>query len=157
MGKEQRVRRWILTSRRDQYLKHLVLQGVISGDDLFVRGMSRISTDMVKALKYIEKHATQKGFDLKKVARAFGVSRFHFHRQFKEEVGKTIKEVSTAFQMVQAQQQLVKGRSCNEIAMKCGFANQGHFANRFKMWFGKPPTQWLQPKLMASSETGSVK
>ena len=74
------------------------------------------------------------------LARAFGYSRWHFSKLFREAAGMPPSEfvmeqkLSAALQMLRHEPLAVK-----ELAMRCGFADPAYFGRRFKRRFGVTP------------------
>lgn len=80
---------------------------------------------------------------LDRVARSVGLSRYHFLRVFKQETGlsphlfRTMKRVETAREF------LLQGMAPAQVALETGFADQSHFTNTFRQYYGATPMQYL--------------
>jgi AraC-like DNA-binding protein len=80
--------------------------------------------------------------DLPRAAASAGMSQFHFHRRFKRWSGKTFKQFMTDLQVEQAKTLMLQGVPLVEIATRCAFAHQSHFAQRFGQVTGCTPFVW---------------
>src|SRR5262249_20103010 len=75
------------------------------------------------------------------LARAAGMSRFHFSRLFREEVGAAPYQYVLAFRLDRAAELLSSGRrGVTEAAIAVGFEDPGRFARMFKERFGSAPS-----------------
>ena len=85
------------------------------------------------------------GPSLEDIAREAKFSRFHFLRRFSDLVGRTPKQFLVSCQIHEAKRLLVRQPGAiSQIAADCGFAEQSHFANRFRETTGLTPTRWRQ-------------
>jgi AraC family transcriptional regulator len=83
---------------------------------------------------------------LDELARAAGLSPFHFARQFKAATGHPPHDYHIRLRIDRAQELLrTRGREWNlaAIAHECGFADQSHFSRQFKRVVGVPPGEFL--------------
>jgi AraC family transcriptional regulator len=68
---------------------------------------------------------------LEDLAQQVGMSQFYFSRLFKQSLGTTSHQYVIQQRLEQAKYLLQKGElSWAEIALDCGFANQGHYPTR---------------------------
>jgi len=81
---------------------------------------------------------------LPEIADVAGVSRFHFHRLFRQRFGKTPKRVITELQVAEVQRLARGGMSLGEAARAAGFVHQSHMTLRFKQVVGQTPLRWLK-------------
>ena len=88
---------------------------------------------------YVSRHF---GEDIKldDVARAAGLSKFHFLRRFRKEAGMTPGAFLQRYRIVQAMERLV-GSNCTitEIAKTVGYASPAAFSRAFLKITGTPP------------------
>ncbi len=74
----------------------------------------------------------------------FGVSKFHFHRIFKEQMGMNIYEVIKSIRLQKASNLLITNKfsTITQIANMCGYHSQSSFIRAFKNRFNQTPTIW---------------
>jgi AraC-like DNA-binding protein len=80
---------------------------------------------------------------LEDVARAAGLSRYHFLRVFKQATGLPPHLFRTLRRIDRARQLLRDGRALAQTALAVGFADQSHFTNTFRKYTGATPGQYL--------------
>ena len=80
---------------------------------------------VARACRLIESAATMP--DLASLARTVGLSRFHFHRLFKRQLGMTPKAYISAQRAVRARDQLRRGGSVTGAIYEAGFGSNGRF------------------------------
>jgi AraC family transcriptional regulator len=103
-------------------------------------GMPRVRLQRV--LDYIAANS-HRDIQLDHLAEVAGISRFHFARLFRSDMGITPHRYLMDQRMQQAKALLRLGaRSMSEIAAETGFANPGHFARAFRRHVGASPTEW---------------
>ena len=106
------------------------------------RGLSRRALRL--ALTYIEQHLGD-AFTLEDLARAVGVSRFHFARLFRISTGESPMEFLLRSRIERAKQILVTSdRRMSEIAATLGFCDQSHFSRSFRRYAGVTPRQFAR-------------
>lgn len=77
------------------------------------------------------------------LAKAVRLSPGHFSRACKKTLGDTPTAVIVSRRLEQAERlMLTSGEPLNQIALKCGFADQAHFGNRFRQHLGVSPSAW---------------
>ncbi|NQY94948.1 MAG: GyrI-like domain-containing protein [Campylobacteraceae bacterium] len=96
-----------------------------------------------KALAYIYRYIDT-NITLDELARLNSVSKYHFHRIFKEETGENLFERIIAIRLQKAANLLITNRysSISEIAQLCGYSSHSSFIKAFKNRFTYTPTQW---------------
>lgn len=106
------------------------------------RGLSRRALRL--ALTYIEQHLGDP-FTLEDLARAVGVSRFHFARLFRVSTGESPMEFLLRSRIERAKQILMTSdRRMSEIAATLGFCDQSHFSRSFRRYAGVTPRQFAR-------------
>ncbi|MEK7265703.1 MAG: AraC family transcriptional regulator, partial [Pseudomonadota bacterium] len=75
------------------------------------------------------------------LARAVGMSMFHFTRLFAELVGVPPHRYRLRARLAAAHAMLRDGRSVTETCYACGFNNLSHFSRSFAQAYGAPPSR----------------
>lgn len=100
------------------------------------------SVDMAairRALAYISDNP-DRAISLCELATASGLSRFHFSRLFKRQLGVSPARYVERIRIEQAKALIVGAQmSLADIALAVGFADQSHFARRFRFHEGRTP------------------
>jgi transcriptional regulator of acetoin/glycerol metabolism len=92
--------------------------------------------------EYVDAHLDEH-IDLDTLAGAAGLSLYHFARAFKQSEGATPHLFVLRRRLAKAQELLADHRlSLSEIAFSVGFADQSHFARRFREMVGMAPGQF---------------
>lgn len=73
------------------------------------------------------------------LARAAGLSPFHFARAFKRSLGEGPHRFVTRKRIERAREMLIAGTPPAETALACGFSGQSHFTQRFREFTGTTP------------------
>lgn len=95
-----------------------------------------------KVLEFIHANLFQQ-ISLGEIADVAALSRFHFSRSFKAEMGMSIMRYITLCRINEAKRMLAQGDlSVVCVAMTCGFSSQSHFASTFKQVTGMSPSQF---------------
>ena len=78
------------------------------------------------------------------LALKFGVSKFHFHKVFKEQMGVNIYETIKSIRLQKASNLLLTNKSSTitQIANMCGYSSQTSFIRAFKQRFDQTPKVW---------------
>lgn len=77
------------------------------------------------------------------LARAIGMSAFHFSRVFTELVGQPPHRYLTERRLTAAREMLKQGRGVTETCFACGFNELSHFSRSFGRRYGVPPSRFL--------------
>ena len=97
---------------------------------------------ILKALRYMDKHLDG-GISLADVARAAGMSKYHFCRRFKASTGVYFREYLTQRRIAKAKELLQDtGRTVTDIFREVGFKDMTHFGRVFKKLEGKLPSEF---------------
>jgi AraC family transcriptional regulator len=92
-----------------------------------------------RAIAYVEDNP-DRAISLRELAAAAGLSRFHFSRQFKRQLGLSPARYVERARIEQAKALIVDARmSLADVAQAVGFADQSHFARRFRLHEGRTP------------------
>jgi AraC-like DNA-binding protein len=77
------------------------------------------------------------------VARALGVSRFHFIRQFEATFGLTPRQFRIEARLDRARHLLAAGQlSVTDVCLEVGFSSLGSFSTLFARRVGEPPSTY---------------
>jgi len=92
-----------------------------------------------RVLRYIESHLGE-ACDNATLASLTGMSRDHFIRTFRSQVGLTPKQYIMERRVIMASHLLAESKqSIDEIAMECGFNDRFYLSRVFKEKMGRPP------------------
>jgi len=92
---------------------------------------------------YINKNI-ELNITLDELAKKNSVSKYHFHRIFKEETGVNLFEMITSIRLQKAANLLIvnKYSTISDIANACGFNSHSSFIKAFKKKFNYTPKEW---------------
>ena len=94
---------------------------------------------LLKAIDYIETRLTAE-VTLADIARAAGLSSFHFSRMFRALTGETVSSYLRRRRLTEAARRLIhRDERLIELALTYGFESQAAFSRAFKRQFGVPP------------------
>jgi len=122
---------------------------------------SKIANNM---MYYIYQHI-ETDINVDELASEFGVSRFHFHRLFKEQIGTNIYETIKSIRLQKASSLLITNQSSTitEVANMCGYSSQTSFIRAFKTRFEMTAKTWRKGgyktysnEILRSSKTASL-
>ncbi len=118
----------------------LALTGA-EGTDIRARPDGRLDTLLSKAKDYIQSNIRE-DISLDALGRELDMSKFHFLRLFREQVGTTPYQYILSCRVEQARKALLGPQTVSDIAYEYGFADLSHFNRRFKAVFGVTPTRY---------------
>lgn len=98
---------------------------------------------LVQVIEYIDEYLDQ-NIGLSELAQVVNMSQYHFARLFKQAVGITPHQYLIR-QRVERAKRLLRQRdlSIADVALRCGFANQGHLGYHFKRLLNATPKAFL--------------
>jgi len=101
---------------------------------------SQIANDL---MYYIYQHIDS-DINLDELTQSLGVSKFHLHRLFKEQIGSNIYETIKSIRLQKASNLLLTNTSSTitEVANMCGYSSQTSFIRAFKERFSMTPKFW---------------
>jgi len=96
-----------------------------------------------KSLYYIYKYIDT-DITLDDLAKMNHVSKFHYHRIFKEETGVNFSDMLTSIRLQKAANLLISNQhsTISEIMANCGYSSHSSFIKAFKKRYNYTPTQW---------------
>jgi AraC family transcriptional regulator len=122
---------------------------------------SRLANDL---MNYITDHI-ETDINIDELSEAFGISKFHFHKIFKEQMGVNIYETIKSIRLQKASNLLITNSrsTITEVATMCGYSSQTSFIRAFKQRFEMTPKAWRRGgyreysnKILRASETASL-
>ena len=93
-----------------------------------------------KSKVYISEHLSDE-LTAENIAHQVGYSVFHFCRIFKEETGISLMSYVREKRLELAENDIEKGESALDVALKYGFETQSGFARAYERKFGERPTR----------------
>jgi len=118
-----------------------------------VTDRSRVET----AARYIADHL-DRPLSVAEVAKAAGLSEFHFHRIFSAVAGETVGRFITRRRLELAALRLAyeRERSITDIALGSGYSSSSNFAKAFSAYFGCSPSRVRDPAEALPSTIGTL-
>jgi AraC-like DNA-binding protein len=113
------------------HLQKLCFKKVLTNEEIFRAILS--AKDLVDE-RYMDK------LSLDDLALKAGISKYHFVRVFKSVFGKSPYGYHKSSRLRHAREELVRGRSANDVAGLFGYADLPTFSKAFKKEFGYSPT-----------------
>lgn len=133
------------TAIRASLLNFLVglTRGYIQSIDLHNPGVKKDNVENIKiATVYIKFHLSEK-LSLDDIAAQSGLSKFHFSREFKRNVGMTTVNYINSLRCEKARKMLDSGsHKIHEVQEMCGFENASYFTRVFKKFCGVTPAEY---------------
>ncbi|XOB61254.1 AraC family transcriptional regulator [Campylobacterota bacterium DY0563] len=110
-----------------------------------------------KSLTYIYKYIDTE-ITLEELAKLNSVSKFHFHRIFKEETGENVFERISAIRLQKAANLLISNKysTISEIRESCGYSSHSSFIKAFKNRFGYTPSKWKKDGYLEFSKKNNT-
>jgi len=103
--------------------------------------------------------------NIDEISKDLGISKYHFHRIFKEQMGTNIYETIKSMRLQKASNLLITNKysTITEIANMCGYSSQTSFIRAFKSRFEQTPKLWrnggykeYSNKILNTSEAASL-
>jgi len=120
-----------------------VTRGYILSFNMHNQGAKKDIVENIKiATVYIKFHLSDK-LTLDDIAAQSGLSKFHFSREFKRNIGMTTVNYINSLRCEKARKMLDSGNyKIHEVQEKCGFENASYFTRVFKRFCGVTPAQY---------------
>ena len=96
-----------------------------------------------RALEHMRDNLTQK-LTLDELAVTCGLSKYHFVRQFRQEMGVAPLQYHMQLRLLAARNLLRHRNSALDVAHQLGFYDQSHFINSFRKMLGITPHHYLR-------------
>lgn len=100
-------------------------------------------TDMVSRVREQIEQFPEEKVCIDEMAESVFVSKYHFIRTFKKEVGLTPHQFQLQNRIRLAQRLLLQNNKITEVAFDTGFCDQSHFIKQFKKVVGLSPSQFI--------------
>lgn len=135
---------YCIMHKKETYLKH-----------------SKLANDL---MDYITDHIETE-INIDQLALEQGISKFHFHKIFKEQMGTNIYASIKSIRLQKASNLLITNTrsTITEIAGMCGYSSQTSFIRAFKQRFDMTPKAWRKGgyrrysnRILRASETASL-
>lgn len=108
-----------------------------------------------KSIDFIEEHLAEE-ITLEKLAERAFISKYHFHRLFRSNTGKTLMEYIRERRLAQAAYELVfSPKTITHIAYSLNFNSHDVFDKAFKRVYGVSPKDYRKNMIMRSSKPTS--
>lgn len=121
-------------------LVHLILRALLGVKRLPGRGPERES---IRRALDLADTGVGDPLTVPDLARAAGMSPFHFSREFKRETGHTPRAYLRRARLERAKRLLAADdRPVTEVALECGFCSASHLATSFARAFRMPPSRY---------------
>lgn len=101
--------------------------------------------------KHLELYPESK-FSIEEMAQNAFVSKYHFIRSFKAEVGLTPHQFQLQNRIRKAKRLIHKAETITEVALTTGFCDQSHFIKQFEKQVGLPPLTYKLSSQTIKSE-----
>jgi len=103
--------------------------------------------------------------NIDELSKDFDISKYHFHRIFKEQMGTNIYETIKSIRLQKASNLLITNKysTITEVSNMCGYSSQTSFIRAFKARFEQTPKIWrnggykeYSNKILSSSQAASL-
>jgi AraC-like DNA-binding protein len=108
-----------------------------------VRPLKSARTAVMLAREYLDAHYAD-DISLESLAAIAGLSRFHFCRVFRQELGISPSAYQTQLRITHAKKLLIQGFAIATVAEMTGFYDQSHFGWHFKRHVGVTPRRYVR-------------
>lgn len=124
-----------------EFLSYLISQYAIN--EPAAHSLKPARKAVVLARDYLHAHYSN-DVSLEQLAAIAGLSRFHFCRLFRQEIGVSASTYQTQLRLSEARKLLAQGCLISESAIATGFYDQSHFGKYFKRHVGTTPARYTR-------------
>ncbi|MEO1388846.1 MAG: AraC family transcriptional regulator [Cyanobacteria bacterium J06634_6] len=121
------------------FLSYLIERHALSSP---LRPVANAHRAVLQARDYLRSHY-QQDISLEQLSTVAGLSRFHFCRLFRQQIGVSASTYQMQLRLAQAKRLIVEGISLSEVAIATGFYDQSHFGKHFKRYVGTTPAKYV--------------
>ncbi|MEO0768682.1 MAG: AraC family transcriptional regulator [Cyanobacteria bacterium J06649_4] len=121
------------------FLSYLIEQYAL---DVPTKSVASARSAVMRACDYLRTHYC-KDISLEDVSTIAGLSRFHFCRLFRKEMGISVSTYQMQLRVSQAKKLIINGTALSEVAIATGFYDQSHFGKHFKRYVGTTPARYV--------------
>lgn len=97
-------------------------------------------------------HFNDPEFSTAMASKSLFISERSFQRRFKSLFGATFTDYLTDVRMEKACEMLLHGEKVADVAFACGFNDPSYFSQRFKLYFGLPPSKFAAMDIEETSD-----
>jgi AraC family chitin signaling transcriptional activator len=95
-----------------------------------------------KVYQLVAEHYHDAEFGTASAAKMLFMSERSLQRRFKSASSRTLKDYLTEVRLETACEQLLAGEKISEVAFNCGFNDPSYFSQKFRLYFGLPPSKF---------------
>ena len=95
-----------------------------------------------KVYQLVAEHYHDAEFGTATAAKMLFMSERSLQRRFKSASSRTLKDYLTEVRLETACEQLLAGEKISEVAFNCGFNDPSYFSQKFRLYFGLPPSKF---------------
>ena len=100
-------------------------------------------TDIVNSVRILLESSPEKKISIDEMAQLAFISKYHFIRSFKQEVGLTPHQFQLQNRIRKAQRLLHKADRVTDVALSAGFCDQSHFIRQFERIVRLTPSKYV--------------
>ncbi|SEF77702.1 AraC family transcriptional regulator [Vibrio hangzhouensis] len=146
-GQNRIVIRWILSGAIDEPTTVLPSSDNRKNETLTVPAVTETRREKYESWKHqvtqlVAEQYSDPDFSTAVVSRSLFISERSFQRRFKSLFSITFTDYLTDVRMEKACEMLLQGEKVAEVAFACGFNDPSYFSQRFKLYFGLPPSKF---------------
>jgi AraC-like DNA-binding protein len=144
-----------LTIRNLLHLRNQVIQHVSQQVETDITGVQfaneQDSTFYQSFLSLLERNLSEPSLSVQDFVRELGISRTQLHRKMKALTGHSVNHLVRNMRL-QRGLALLKhsGKAISEIAYEVGFSSPSYFTERFREYYGYPPSEALNQEVTDS-------
>lgn len=101
-------------------------------------------TEYISKALYIIENTITNDLSIDDICKIINISKFHFIRKFKIEVGMTPYKFILNSKIKKIRQGIILEQQLSDLALELGFSDQSHMSNIFKRYMGESPLQFYK-------------